>query len=145
MSRKKILKKIFLGSKNFQKKIFFHQKSIFFFGRKFFWGVFRAREDLQIANLLIFAFGSAGNVSGSYRNAVESHQENNISQLCHISGNFGTLWAIFGPLWSIWTIESAISISHIRREMSNNFSAPSHGPIGAILHGFVDPYRATKP
>merc|ERR1712228_865139 len=108
-------------------------------------GLFRAREALQIAILSIFAFESAVNMSGSYRNAVKSHQEKNISRLCPILATFGTLWAIFDRFWSILTIESDISISHIRGEMSNHFSAPSHGPIGAIVQRFVDPYRSAKP
>ena len=146
LSRKKFLKKIFLGSKIF-KKIFFVPPKIefFFFCLNIFWGLFRSREALQIAILSIFVFESAVNMPGSYRNAVKSHQEKNISRLCPILATFGTLWAIFDRFWSILTIESDISISHIRRKMSNHFSAPSNGPIGAIVQRFVDPYRSAKP
>ena len=142
---KNFWKKFFWGQKFSKKNFFFHQKSIFFFCLKKFWGLFRAREALQIAILSIFAFESAVNMSESYRNAVKSHQEKNISRLCPILATFGTLWAIFDRFWSILTIESDISISHIRRKMSNHFSAPSNGPIGAIVQRFVDPYRSAKP
>ena len=102
LSRKKFLKKIFFWVKNFQKKNFFSTKNRFFFCLKIFLGLFRAREALQIAILSIFVFESAVNMPGSYRNAVKSHQEKNISRLCPILATFGTLWATFDRFWSIW-------------------------------------------
>ena len=99
---KNFWKKFFWGQKFSKKNFFFHQKSNFFFCLKKFLGLFRAREALQIAILSIFVFESAVNMPGSYRNAVKSHQEKNISRLCPILATFGTLWATFDRFWSIW-------------------------------------------